>query len=371
MPDDQDIENIFATIAGDMVIAMTQENFYYPVNNINTIVNWEQHSAYKMKMANGAILNIQGHHENNKNITLPAGWSLLPVISQCNVDVEDLFSPVVSDLEIVKDIAGAGVYWPQMNINTIGELLPGKAYFVKMSEAGIVDFTDFTPIPAFPLEGEGDGRRTGSPLLLKEKGPGVEVIKTPSTHTIAILPEALKGFEPGTIIAACDQNGNCFGAAAYSHENLSLTVFGDDPTTEEKDGFNKGEVIIFKNLSGLENLTGLHPTFDQSLSHTDGLFTENGLSAITGFKFTTGISENSFSNAIHIYPNPSSGEIFIEGFEPGSTITIMDMQGQEVFEKTLLENDVQQIGLEHLDPGAYMVIIKNELKRSSHKLILK
>jgi hypothetical protein len=130
-------------------------------------------------------------------------------------------------------------------------------------------------------------------------------------------------------------------------------------------------VISFKNLSGFQNLTGLHPTFDPQLPGADGLFTENGLSAITNFKEPTGISENELNHSKNIYPNPSSGKIFIEDFVPGSTITIMDMHGQQVFEKTLHENDVQQIGLEHLDPGAYMVIIKNSLNTSSHKLILK
>jgi hypothetical protein len=371
MPDDQDIENIFATIAGDMVIAMTQESFYYPVNNINTIGNWEQHSAYKMKMANSATLNILGFPEESKSITLPAGWSLLPVISQCNVDVEDLFSPVVSDLEILKDIAGTGVYWPQMNINTIGELLPGKAYFVKMSNSGNVDFTDFTPIPGFPLEGEGDGRREGSPLLLEEKGPGVEVIKTPSTHTIAILPEALRDVEPGTIIAAYDQNGNCFGAVTFSHGNLSLTVFGDDPTTEAKDGFYEGEVIFFKNLSSLEDLTGLMPTFDPQLPHSEGLFTENGLSAITGFKVTTGISENSFNNAIHIYPNPSSGKFSISGLPTGAIMKISDMQGAVIYTTNSTTDTMLNLDLGVYPAGVYLISVEYQNKNAFHKLILK
>jgi hypothetical protein len=258
-----------------------------------------------------------------------------------------------------------------MNINNIGELLPGKAYFVLMSEAGIVDFTDFTPIPAFPLEGEGDGRRAGSPLLLEEKGPGVEVIKTPSTHTVAILPEALRDFEPGTIIAAYDQNGNCFGATVYDNETISLTAFGDDPTTEDKDGFFEGEMILFQNLSGLKDLTGLNPTFDPQLPSADGRFTENGLSAITAFKASTGISENIFSNAIHIYPNPSSGKFCISGLPTGAMMKIVDMQGTVIFTSETTTDTMLNLDLGVFPAGVYLISVEYQNKNAFHKLILK
>lgn len=45
--------------------------------------------------------------------------NLIPVISTCRVDVEDLFAPVVSDLEIVKPVADWGIYWPAFGINSL------------------------------------------------------------------------------------------------------------------------------------------------------------------------------------------------------------------------------------------------------------
>ena len=293
---------------------------------------------------------------------IPAGWSLLPVISECDVDVEMLFAGVMDDVIMVKDIAGYGVFWPDMNINTIGVLQPGRAYYVKMNSEGNVEF----PACSKSQNLTGSVNLTGLQDL-----PGFGIAQTSSTHTIAILPEALNAIEPGTIIVAYDQNGNCFGATEIAGDNNYITIFGDDPTTTEKDGFFEGEMICFKNLTGFGNLSGLEPTFDPQLPGADGLFTENGLSAITAFKASTGISENSSLRSVNIYPNPSSGKIFVEGFLPGSTISILDVHGQLVFEKTMHENDVQQISLKHMEPGAYMVIIKNDQKSSSYKLILK
>jgi hypothetical protein len=198
---------------------------------------------------------------------------------------------------------------------------------------------------------------------------GFGVIPTPSTHTIAILPSALKGFEPKTIIGAYDQAGNCFGATVYDSETIGLTAFGDDPTTTEKDGFNEGEVIVFKNLSGLEDLSGLIPTFDPQLPSADGHFTENGLSAITDFKEATGIFERSFSHAVSIYPNPAKGKVTIAGLIAGAEISLSDLHGQTIanFKDQSEQADYDLTGL---PPGVYLVKIKINDQSIFRKLIL-
>jgi hypothetical protein len=277
-----------------------------------------------------------------------------------------LFAPVVSDIEIVKDVAGYGIYWPAMGINTLGTLNPGKAYYVLSSANMEITFGDCA-------KGYTPGTLTVRQLAdLSGLSPWELSNPTSSSHTIALLPEAIKDILEGSVIGAFDLNGNCFGIVPLNGEENCLTIFGDDELTTEKDGFYTEDQIIFKlYLPSTKEEMELLPYYDFTLPNADGLFTENGLSAITNFKESTGISETTHLHSVNIFPNPSSGKIFIEGFVPGSTITIMDMHGQEVFEKTLHENDVQQIGLEHLDPGAYMVIIKNSLNTSSHKLILK
>nr|NQU93946.1 VCBS repeat-containing protein [Bacteroidota bacterium] len=100
IPADTDIEYIFDDIPDQLVIALTEEEIYYPAYNINTIGNWAQHSAYKVKTNAGVSLSIAGFMENNHTLQLTEGWNLIPVISSCPVDVEDLFALVVSDLEI-------------------------------------------------------------------------------------------------------------------------------------------------------------------------------------------------------------------------------------------------------------------------------
>ncbi len=133
-------EAVFGPIISDLIIVQDMEGMYYPAMNTNTIGNWNSHAAFKVKTGAAVALPVTGQKEPNFVMELDEGWSLLPVVSSCPVDIAGLFAPVINELTIVKDIAGIGVYWPAMNINTIGALQPGKAYFVMMDSEGIVEF---------------------------------------------------------------------------------------------------------------------------------------------------------------------------------------------------------------------------------------
>ncbi len=351
------MQDVFAPISNELIIAQTMTGMYYPEQFINTIGTWTSHSAYKIKTTEACVLPITGSFETDMTVSLNAGWSLLPQVTPFGANVNDLFAPV-NGFVIAKDVAGTGVYWPQYGINTIGTLMPGKAYYVLMNSPGVVDYTG--------MKSATSGTLTGFETL-----SGLGIAPTPSTHTIAILPEALKGFEQGAIIGAYDQAGNCFGATVYNSEFISLTVFGDDPTTAEKDGFFEGEMIFFKNLSGLTNLTGLEPTFDPSLPQSDGLFNENGLSAITNFDAVTGIGNEGFGIAISVYPNPTSGLLNIAGLKAGDKITIRDVQGQQVLVETNRSDQLKTIDLTGLTPGVYFIKIQHNGESIFRKIVLR
>jgi uncharacterized protein (TIGR02145 family) len=354
-PTQPGMEDVFAPIADELIIAQTMTEMYYPGQNINTIGNWESHSAYKIKVTEACDLLLTGTHETDMTVALDAGWSLLPVVTPESANVDDLFTPVAGFV-MAKDVAGTGVYWPQFGINNMGIIIPGKAYYVLMSQAGEVDFTGL----------KNSNNPTSINLTGLEDLSGFGIAPTPSTHTIAILPEALKGFDQGTMIGAYDQAGNCFGATACVGETISITVFGDDPTTAEKDGFFEGEMILFETLSVR---TGLTPAFDQNLPQSDGTFTENGLSAILSFKEATGISESDLSKSLNIYPNPSKGEVAISGLIAGVEISITDLHGQTVDTFTA-QSEQMTFDLSDLQPGVYLVKIESGSQIIFRKLIL-
>jgi parallel beta-helix repeat protein len=139
-PDNPALEDVFNPVTNELIIAQTMTGYYYPGENTNTIGNWPQHAAFTVKTNEACTLPILGMEEANKSVLLTTGGNLLPVVSAIDVNVVELFAPVVNQLIIVKDAVGVGVYWPEQAINTIGLLVPGRAYFVKVNEMITVEF---------------------------------------------------------------------------------------------------------------------------------------------------------------------------------------------------------------------------------------
>ena len=49
----------------------------------------------------------------------------------------------------------------------------------------------------------------------------------------------------GDEIAAYGEDGEIIGSATFQGKNIALTIWGDDLTTDEKDGISVGESISF------------------------------------------------------------------------------------------------------------------------------
>ena len=76
------------------------------------------------------IFSIQG-----QSLVLELGWNLISTyIDPVYPLVDSAFNPVISSLLIMKDYNG-NPYWPQFNLNMIGDLTIGHGYQVKMSMA--------------------------------------------------------------------------------------------------------------------------------------------------------------------------------------------------------------------------------------------
>jgi len=137
-PGDDDVVQMFDPIINDLIILQNASGMFWPEQNINTIGSWNTHQGYQVKVADSVELFIAGTRENNKTLQLTGGWNLIPVLSECEVDMAGLFNG--TDLIIIKEVAGWGIYWPEFGINTLGALSPGKAYFVLMGSEGDVTF---------------------------------------------------------------------------------------------------------------------------------------------------------------------------------------------------------------------------------------
>jgi len=364
MPYDTDIDNIFGSILDKLVIAITQESMYYPANDINTIVNWVSHSAYKVKTNAAVSLNILSNaSEEDKTLLLDNGWNLIPVVSACPVDVESLFAPVVNDLIIVKEVAGYGVYWPGMGINSLDTLNPGAAYYVQMANSTTISYRECEKSSALSSPKNG----------FKQNPVWNPVVTTTVNHVIGIRGRAMLDFEPGDYIGVFTSKGICAGQILINdlHRAGALVAFGNDAWAKHKQGFDPGEAFTFKNYNastGEENI--LIPEFDLSQSGGGALFIENGISIVTGFNVAeTGLTKD-FDHGITLFPNPTTGKFIIQGVDDDAFVDVFDIHLQLIKSEISKTKQGTEIDLTGCQPGIYIVRILSKGQYSYKKLIL-
>lgn len=140
-PVDADIEVLMAPVADDMVLMYDQQDqVYNPAGGVNEIGDWKTSGGYYIKMENDVVLNICGTPVENKTLNLQPGWNAIPVLSQSDVAVDDIFASLGDKVVIVREIAGTLMWYPAFDISTLETLHAGKAYLVKVTEAVTVTF---------------------------------------------------------------------------------------------------------------------------------------------------------------------------------------------------------------------------------------
>ncbi len=140
VPADSDLSTILSGISDQLIIMQNLTGVYYPQMNLNTIGDWEQGSGYMIKVSGNCSFTLPGYQSTEKTVLLSNGWNLMPVLSDCPANTADLFAPIQDYIRIVKEADGTGVYWPAMGINSLPQLVPGKAYYVKIFTSKSVTF---------------------------------------------------------------------------------------------------------------------------------------------------------------------------------------------------------------------------------------
>jgi len=261
--------------AGNLVILQHFSQVFWPQFNINTIGNWETHDGYTIKVLQETQLDIYGFKDSNDTIQFVQGWNYLPVISNCDVNTEALFSSLVAEgkLVIVYEIAGTHVYAPSFEINTLPVLNRGKAYMVKVTASCTLSFPDC----------QFSQKNPGQVNNISPVAPWDVVNPTSKQQFIFFTKNSFPSLEPGDILGGFTKDGLCCGITEFkkSGKNHVLVVFGDDPTTPEKDGFSANELIkvqIYR-PSNAESAE-LELVFDENQGTSAGSFIVNGISVI-------------------------------------------------------------------------------------------
>ncbi len=319
-PTNPNMSVVLNPIINDLVIMNNFTGVYYPAGGIYTLETWDEYSGYAIKVNQNVTLPIGSQEITNKTVNLTQGWSMIPVLSSTNYNVANLFNGV-GGFVMAKDIAGTGVYWPAYGINTIGNVQPGKAYYVRMNNAGSINFN---PLKANPVE---FGNTVNEPLLT----PWNAVAVTPASHLVLFNLND-HSIMNGDIIGGFTAEGLCAGAVEITDSTMpfSVNMNGDDNFTTEKDGFSAGNPLIYKLY---RPSTG--GSFDLAVTYSPGMnkgyFEHNGVSVVNSVTMSaTGVTDP-FATSLTIYPNPSKGAFTITGISNDVNVSIFNAFGDEVY----------------------------------------
>ncbi len=375
VPDNPAMNAIFAQIINNIEIVQNYDGIYWPSQNINTLGNWSTTKGYRIKMLNTDQLMISGTVQYPVDeLTLPPNWSIIPVNVPCIINTSEFFSDYPSIL-MIKEIAGSQIYWPEYNINSLVELLPGKAYEIYNSSSQPINIT-------FPL--------CDGPLMnfeFKSVEPNIihpwnPIYKTPISHIFGFLPEATGQFEQGDLIGIFTQSDLCAGIAKVEviDKAFSLTAFGTDIFASDNTGFEYAEPVkfkIFKPTTGQE--------YPLNIQYSDGadesLFTANGITLIKKAEclMTNVESQSGLVKDFHVYvfPNPTTGNINITLTSNATfdgKFEIINTSGQliqKVNFKHTNNNTTQSVDLSNNPAGIYYLRIIGENILKTRKILLR
>jgi len=251
---------------------------------------------------------------------LTEGWGIMGYLPTSCGDAASMMSPVVDYLTIVKDENGS-VYWPMFGLNSIGDMCPGKGYQVKMMSESIFNYPS-------------SGRFGFSDVTPVEKPVYYETAHNTGSNMTIGLPTTSWDVMPaiGDEIAAYDESGRLIGSTTFNGDNIALTVWGDDLTTDAKDGLAIGEKVSF-------TLWNSDMNTESTLVVTKWDAGSDSY-AIDGISIASNIivSGSATADAYKLYqnvPNPFNGTTTVKFYVPEDvevTIGVYNMLGEFVAE---------------------------------------
>jgi hypothetical protein len=364
-PSDADVELMFAPIVDELTIMRNLTSIYWPGENINTIGDFNNNSGYALKVTEDLDFEICGADFTGKELLLNPGWTYLPVLSECSVDAMELFGNNLNDIVIIQDLIGTQVFWPAMSVYTLETLVPGKAYKMKVANEFTITFPECGSKSLAPAYAQINSATT----------PWGELNMTPTTQVTAFIGSALEAFENDDMIGAFGPNGDLFGFLKINgqNQNFAITLFGDDLTSIEKDGFAAGETISFKLMRAeTGEVIDLVVEYDQFVDNASGTFLTNSVSAVTNVTMLqTGMDQFSESS-VQMYPNPAREllNFSVNGVnEQNITVEIYDNKGVAFARESFSNNTV--LNISHLAPGVYFVNIRTTELSETRKLVVR
>ncbi len=241
MADDMDLAAALGSIVDDVIIAKNNAgNAYlveYAFNGVGDVLIGQ---GYQIKTLQATSFDMCGIHQlpEDNPIALGAGWNMVGYLRNAPADAAAVFADInaTSNLVIAKDYSGSA-YLPEFSYNGIGDMNPGQGYQLKTVEADVLQYN-----------ADGVSYRASNVEVTNNTVSHFAKVAATDNNMTVVVEDAAWDVLPttGAEIAAFDKAGNLIGSASYTSPLTVLTVWGDDATTEAKEGSVLTETVTFK-----------------------------------------------------------------------------------------------------------------------------
>jgi hypothetical protein len=365
VPVDPAVQNMFAPIVSKLTILGNLTSVYWPSQGVNTIGNWNSNSGYAAKVTENVDFMIFGENYAQGTMTVPAGWSYLPVHSQCDASVIDMFGGHLSDVVIIQELIGTKVFWPAMGVYSLDKLTPGKAYKMKTLNSFTITF------PACGTK--------GSSVIEKQINtsatPWGIINMSPASQVVSFMTGSMDIFANGDVIGAFGTDNAVYGFIEINDNSLNqvMTLFGNDATSADQNGFNEGQQVNYRLYRSSTGETfDVFVEYDQNLDNASGNYYSNSFAAIVKASLLQTDTGNQVSDVFQMYPNPASEIVhftFAGSANQKVTVTVYDTKGRLVAQEVFANHAA--LNTSNLEAGVYVVNVKTDNFTQIRKLVIK
>lgn len=241
-PVNPSLDSVFQSILGITIIVKDGNgSVYWPSFGLNLIGNMTIGQGYQVKMLTSGTLSIIGTAlvPENTPLTIQPGWSIIAYLRQSPAAIDQLFSSVSNDIDLLKNGNGM-IYWPSFNVNTIGNMMPGQGYQIKAINTIYYTY----PANSLNLKWHGD---CNHPIHFQNVEP------TGESMTIGIPWDSwIFTPKPGDEIGVYSENGTLVGSSLIQNQNVAFSIWGNDELSLNCDGLLPGNKLNLVYWDGIQ-----------------------------------------------------------------------------------------------------------------------
>ncbi len=235
------MEEVFDGINENIVIVKNHNgSVYLPTQGINDIGEWNYQHGYQLYVDGDHILTLTGRSSCSESnpVQLSQGWNILSYLNTTPMNVSQALSPISDKIKIVVNNA-AHVYWPEYDINTVGDMIPGQGYKIKIKEDIQFSYPSCdVSAPNKIISGDTQSTKISEQAEIR---PERYTIDFPNTGDHAIFLVQSSDFDDGDEVGVWSNNDELVGSGVAQNGKALVSVWGKNPVLSN-DGNSPGAI---------------------------------------------------------------------------------------------------------------------------------